>query len=207
MKSNADLKFLSVYANDDFKASLRKLSEQQEASVFRVDSEVEARQLKIRGFMHSGEHFVAVLLAAVDFERTVRRAIISLGVTPTKELAMKLGRRERGLGKSVSVDVRSRYGASLDGYRKAWRDEIVVGRKLDTGLNDVIPHVERLEKAINLRHELVHGDSGVVGAKHAETQVEIMMEATRAIDAFARQHGVDLTKRIKVRRKHRNPNK
>ncbi len=58
--------------------------------MFLVRDRIEARHEKIRTFMGSDDAAIAVLLAAADFERTVRRAILALGNTPTKQLRTKV---------------------------------------------------------------------------------------------------------------------
>jgi hypothetical protein len=170
--------------------------------MFLVTDPITKRQAKIVNFLTSGEQFVAVLLAAADFERTVRRAIIALGVTPTAELARQLGRK--GANGSDAKAKPPKYRASLKGYEKAWTTEVLTLRGLGKRFfGDVIASKQELEVAFNLRHELIHGDRGTASSKFAAEQVQVLLEATKAIDNYASENGADLTKRIKVRRKPR----
>ncbi len=51
--------------------------------MFLVSDTLEERSAKIHRFIAEREPAIAVLLAAVDCERTIRRAVMSLGTTPT----------------------------------------------------------------------------------------------------------------------------
>jgi hypothetical protein len=168
--------------------------------MFRVNDPVSKRQAKILGYLEGDDQFIAVLLAAADFERTIRRAIIALGKTPTAVLAQQLGRR--GSSKPGAQVVRRLYRSSLDEYGRAWNNEVLksIGDKASL-FGGIIKAKQSLEAAYNLRHELIHGDRGVVSRDYAAKQVQVFLEATAAIDAFAKQNGADLTKRLKVRRK------
>lgn len=171
--------------------------------MFRISDPLEQRQAAIRGYLQRNECVVAVLLAAADFERTVRRAIIALGVSPTAVLARQLGRQAGRRGESGRKE-RPAYRSSLMGYSDAWKAEIIRGRRIDAPLfGSVINSQASLERAFDLRHALIHGDTGIVGGKFAKDQVETILEATMAIDAFAVSQGVSLTRRIVVRRGRR----
>ena len=82
------------------------------------------RRGKIQSFLENDEPAIAVLLAAADCERTIRRAILSLGKTPTRELALRLGRKELDNRNSTAGTQEKAthpyYGSSLKGYNKAW---------------------------------------------------------------------------------------
>ena len=53
--------------------------------MFLINDTMEERHQTIRSFL-SSDPMIAVILAAADFEWTVRRAILALGTLPTKEI-------------------------------------------------------------------------------------------------------------------------
>jgi hypothetical protein len=57
---------------------------------FLVTDDLDARENRIMGFLEEREPVIAILLAAADFERTVRRAILGLSTEPTKKIRKKL---------------------------------------------------------------------------------------------------------------------
>ena len=141
------------------------------------------RHAKIKTFLANRESVIAVLLAAADFEWTVRRAILALGTSP-------------------NADIRSgvlKHCSGLKGYREAWTKE--VKRRFGKGLADVIPAWEQFNDAYKLRHTLVHGVSGTTGMDYAETRINLILEASMAVSAFAREQGVDVFSRLPVRQR------
>lgn len=135
--------------------------------MFLVSDTLSGRQKKIRGY----EPFVGVVLAAADFEWTVRRGILALGVSPTKEIREGVLHRCSGPGK----------------YKAAWKEEA----KLFTGksLPDVIPDWRYFkEKAFPLRHRLVHGVDGSVTNDYASERIESILAASKAIVDLAVAH-------------------
>jgi hypothetical protein len=61
--------------------------------MFLIRDSVESRHAKIIKFLSEGEASISLLLAVIDLERTLRRTILALGSTPTKELGQRLGNR------------------------------------------------------------------------------------------------------------------
>ena len=168
--------------------------------MFLVTDKMETRRAKILGFLDKGEPAIAVLLAAADCERTVRRAILALGVTPTRELQHRLG-RPRPKDWIAPIPKPPKYGSSIRGYDKAWSVELChLKRNL---LGDVAGPAETLHAAFQLRHDLIHGDRGTTGKDFARTRVERLLNATSAVSGFARECGVDLEKPLKKRTKPR----
>ena len=170
-------------------------------AMFLISDSLATRQAKINRFLDGGEPAIGLLLAAVDFERTVRRAILALGVTPTRELAFQLG-RPRPANWEVPHPKPPRYPSSLNGYAKAW-DKDLHWLKKDR-LLEILGEGVELRNAIQLRHDLVHGDRGTTGANYARSQSECLMRATSRVSAFARANAADLEKPIPRRLKHRH---
>jgi len=59
--------------------------------MFLVKDSVADRQKKIESFLNDGEPSNALLLAVIDLERTLRRSILALRCTRTKELNTRMG--------------------------------------------------------------------------------------------------------------------
>jgi hypothetical protein len=138
--------------------------------MFLVSDTPKARHEKIRSFLER-EPVIAVLLAAVDFEWTVRRAILALGRNPTKFIRENVINRASGLGD----------------YKDSWRDEVKPSFRV--GLAEVIPAWEFFKtEAYPLRNRLVHGVSGVVGTAYAAERVEAILKASAALVTFAECH-------------------
>ncbi len=168
--------------------------------MFLVTDKLETRRAKILGFLDRGEPAIAVLLAAADCERTVRRAILALGVTPTRELQHRLG-RPRPKDWIAPIPKPPKYASSIRGYHKAWSVELCrLKRDL---LDDVAGPAETLHAAFQLRHDLIHGDKGTTGTDFARARVERLLNATAAVSGFAREHGADLEKPMRKRSKSR----
>lgn len=135
--------------------------------MFLIDDTLTGRQKKIRSY----EPFVGVVLAAADFEWTVRRGILALGVSPTKEIRDGVLKRCSG----------------LEQYKIAWNKEA----KLLTGkaLTEVIPDWGYFKnKAFPLRHRLVHGVDGSVTKQYASERIESILSASKAIVDLAVTH-------------------
>jgi hypothetical protein len=138
--------------------------------MFLVSDTPKARHEKIRSFLER-EPVIAVLLAAVDFEWTVRRAILALGNNPTKFIRENVINRTSG----------------LDDYKESWREE--VKPRFGVGLAGVIPAWEFFKtQAYPLRNRLVHGVSGTVGTPYATKRVEAILRASAALVTFAECH-------------------
>jgi hypothetical protein len=152
---------------------------------FLVDDKQPERHAKIKSFLENRENVIAVLLAATDFEWTVRRAILALGTSPNADIRIGILRHCSGLGK----------------YAEAWTKE--VKRNRGKGLADVVPDWDEFKEAYKLRHTLVHGVSGTTGKHYAEARINLILAASAAVSAFALKHGVDLYSRLPVRQRPR----
>lgn len=141
------------------------------------------RHAKIRSLVASGEFVIAVLLAAADFEWTVRRAILALGTSPNADIRAVIFKDCSGLAK----------------YKSAWKDEVVP--RLGKGLPEVVPDWQHLQDAFELRHRLIHGVIRTTGAEYTKLRVERMLRSSAALANFSNAHAVDLFARIPVRRR------
>ena len=156
--------------------------------MFFVDDSVTDRRKKIVDFLDSGETAIAVVLAAANFEWTIRRAIIGLGQSPTEDF-----KGEKGIFYECH---------GLDGYKNVWKTEVYPLVK--TALPAVVPNWEYFKKqAFPLRHKLVHGVKGSTGKGYGSDRVMAMLEASEALIQFASSKGVNIFERINVSRKKR----
>jgi hypothetical protein len=146
--------------------------------MFLVKDTPAQRERRIRQFLASDPP-IAVLLAAIHFEWTVKRAILKLSVRPTAQL--------RG-------DLAETFG--LERYKDAWSAELglpgmpaVVGRSL----------WHRVTIAFRLRNQIVHGAGGC-SQSHAEPRVNALLDAAERLRALAADRGSDLYTKLQVRR-------
>jgi hypothetical protein len=149
---------------------------------FVADSQARRHKM-IRSFLKS-QASIAVILAAVDFEWTLRRAILALGARPTKDIREAL---EKTWG--------------LQKYKDIWNQE--VKPRMEVTVVEVIPCWHELTKAFVFRDRLVHGVVGVISNEAANNSVESILHASAALEGFAEKHEGTLYRRI-VRR---NPRK
>lgn len=140
--------------------------------MFLIRDTLDARQTQIRGFLRS-EPAIAVILAAADFEWTVRRTILALGRSSTTSIRRRF-EKERVSG--------------LGAYKELWKEE--VKNRLGTDLAIVVPNWQFFsETAFQLRHRLVHGVSGTTGVAFAERSTESILAATKAVAQYAEFQG------------------
>ena len=142
--------------------------------MFLVRDTIQSRHEKIRLFLDK-EPVIAVLLAAADFEWTVRRAILTCGSSPIKEL------REGALQKC----------SGLTRYAECWKNQVTP--RFNKELKNIIHDWEFFcEDAFQLRHNLIHGVQGTTGARYARMRVESMIAASKAITKFAAKNGAQI---------------
>lgn len=151
--------------------------------MFLVSDTFADRQQRIRSF-DNNDIFIGVLLATIDFEWTLRRAII-------------------GLGYQSNSTIRSQFLAKCSGierYKDAWNKQ--VKRRYGAALPSIISDWEFLRKqAFPFRHKLVHGVKTTTGVPYARDRRDCLLNASNAVVNFSSKKGVDLYKRLPVRRR------
>ncbi len=153
--------------------------------MFLVSDTMEKRHSRIREFLGS-EDAIAVLLAAADFEWTVRRSILALGKSPTKKI------REDVLNKC----------SGLERYKEAWKKEVTP--RLKKGLPDVVGNWEFLIKdAIQMRNRFIHGEHTVLTSDYSQKRIVAILEASKKLVDFAEKNNEPLYGRKIVRIKPR----
>lgn len=149
---------------------------------FKVEDRFEHRAKTILAMLDSGLPDIAVISAAADLEWTLRRAIVSLGCSPNKEIHKKLERTSglRRYAEHWIKEVSPRHGSSLETLIKDWDNFVDV--------------------TYQLRHKLVHGAAANTSREYAKPRVEGILSVTKSVVGHCASCGVDLYKRLPVRR-------
>lgn len=153
--------------------------------MFLISDDQAGRHEVIRSFLTEAQAPIAVILAAVDFEWTVRRAVLSMGTNPTQYIRRNVMNRN----------------SSLDHYKQSWKSEVFP--HLQKTLPDVISNWSRVQQAFRQRGRLVHGVVGTVKLDVAETSVTDILLASLQLEQYATKNGGTLYRRI-IRRKTRS---
>jgi hypothetical protein len=142
---------------------------------FLVKDKQKDRHKKIRSYLTDEDCSIAVLLATIDLEWTIRRSLYALSNASLAEL-----REERISG--------------LDRYARNWEKKL----KMDFPLKLEISSWEELKEAFELRNALTHGAQGSSGLKYCTKQVSRMLEASVALYEFGINHNpsVNIYKRL-----------
>jgi hypothetical protein len=132
-----------------------------------------------------------VLLASVHFEWTIKRAILKLGISPTKALRENLEDIYRFYDTDNGKD-----------YKKIWGDEVAVRFK-NSKLGTVLGSLSKIQKETSkVRGRIIHGN-GTVSNEVAEEAMNQYLRASEKIIVFAKKHGEDLDSRLCRRLKAR----
>lgn len=149
--------------------------------MFRVSEDPINRNKKIRGWL-SSEPPISIIVAAVNFEWTVSRAIILLSSDTNINIRSKL-REVFGLMK----------------YKKLWKDEVSKSRHRKT-LPEVVNNWDSIIKAFDMRNKIVHGRDGCTRIM-ATPHVEALLKATAEIRDYCRSYGGNIHMRLPIRKK------
>lgn len=145
------------------------------------------REAKIREIAAT-DRTTALILAAVHFEWMLKRAILKLGQSPTKDLREQL----EGV-------FRMRKTNGRDGYKEVWERE-VASRFKNSALGTVLGRLNQIQsKALDVRGKVIHGN-GTVSNASADEAIELFLSAGDKLRNFASKHDVDLDARLKSRR-------
>jgi len=146
--------------------------------MFLVRDKSSERERKIRSLMKN-DPAIAVIVASVQFEWLVRRAILSLAVMPNKKLREEF---EKMFG--------------FDGYKNLWKEH--VKPSIGKGLPQIIKNWSNVKKGFELRNKLVHGVESCT-AKYASDRVEWLLKGSAYLWEFCKGQGFNLDERLKVR--------
>jgi hypothetical protein len=151
--------------------------------MFLISDTFTDRQQRIRSF-DSRDIFIGVLLATMDFEWTLRRAIIALGYQKNSTI------RDQVLARC----------SGIDRYRKAWNQQVTP--RHGATLQSIVPNWDFLrDQAFPLRHRLVHGIKASAGVEYARRRRDCLLDASKAVVNFSADKEVDLYVRLPVRKK------
>jgi hypothetical protein len=126
---------------------------------------------------------VSIILASIDFEWTLRRAILAMGSSSTKVIRTK-----------VLASVKGGY----DGYKEAWRVEVEprIGFRID----QVIKNWSSLHGengAAKIRGSIVHGANVPISVERARSHVNNWLKASNILEQLAKdKEGKSLFRRI-----------
>ena len=148
--------------------------------MFLVKDNYKERKNRIKGFFKT-ETQIAIILSAVHFEWTIRRAIIALGYSSNKEIRIKLFCCH-----------------GLDNYKQLWKDEVVNHQNFPL-LSKIINNWSNFKTAFEERHRLVHGVSSC-SEIFATPKVELILLGANDVREFCEGNGIDLYERIPVRK-------
>jgi hypothetical protein len=129
----------------------------------------------------------ALILAAVHFEWMLKRAILKLGESPTKDLREQL------------EDVfRMQKKNGQDGYKEVWERE-VANRFKNAALGTLLGKLNRIQShALDVRGKVIHGN-GTVKNADADEAIELFLGTGEKLRDFATKRGIDLDTRLKTR--------
>ncbi len=137
------------------------------------------REQRVRACL-SSDPGVALLLAAVNFEWTVWRAIKFLSQTPNR-------------------DLQATKHYSLEHYKRLWKQEVGDVRHAPS-LPDIVEDWQGVRDAFNQRNVLAHG-KGRATRNMASPHVEVLLESVGHIDDYCLSEGVTLHMRMPIRRR------
>lgn len=138
------------------------------------------------------EPTAAVILAAVHFEWTIKRVILKLGISPTKELRNKLE-------DVYSFEDRGNKRAE---YKSIWEAEISK-RFNNSALGTIVGSIGKLKsEGIHVRNNIVHGN-GTIPKVKAQKAVKRFFLVTKKFRDFAEIHGENLDASLNPKRKPR----
>lgn len=149
--------------------------------MFLVKDSTIAREHRIKELV-TEEPAWAVILSVINFEWTIRRAIIAMGTSPNVEIRAKFKRHSGG----------------CDKYKDLWKEEVFPN--IELRLPEVVTNWDGLRRAFRLRHRLVHG-VGSCGVDHAQERMIWAINATVDVRKVCEARGINLDSRLPVRRK------
>ena len=152
--------------------------------MFLVKDKSATRERRIKKLLTTNDAAIAVILAVVHFEWTIRRAIVSLA-------------------DEASVVIRNRLGSvsGLSGLLDAWDNTTFKGTYVEKPATSILgDSAKGLKSAFNLRNKLVHGLSST-SLEHARSRVHEAIEASCKFRGYCKTQGIDLDSKLQVKRR------
>jgi hypothetical protein len=148
--------------------------------MFLAGDRVDQRETKIRQFLRS-EPSLALILAAVNFEWTVSRAVLFLSTTGNTLLRKKM---------------KDYY--SIEKYKELWAGEVVPRGHLP--LASLVRNWSSVREGFGARNVIVHG-KGRYTEKMATPHVNALLTGVRFLETYCQDRGRPLNERMPVRKK------
>ena len=164
--------------------------------MFYVRDNYQDRRSMILKFKNEQDICIAIILAAADFEWTIRRIILSLSQEPNTVVRKdkRYLRRCSGLGD----------------YKSVWNLLIAKNPKLvnpdnptDLELQSVIKDWNSFKQMYKYRHGIVHGFKANLNFDEGCKALDSILKATDNIYNFSQANGYDVFTKVKVVRKPR----
>jgi hypothetical protein len=168
----------------------------------------------IEAFLNKDETCpIAIILAAVDFEWTLRRVILACGNAKSKDILNRLMYKSLNQYKkayfdlhkeNISEDEEKRHEnkiwspSGLDAYKKMWKQEINGER-----LGSVLKNYESLISAYDVRNRIAHGISVPIKREYASEVTKIFLVESKNLAEKSKKNGGNIFSKID-RRKPRN---
>ena len=150
--------------------------------MFKVKDPLDVREQRIRALLNT-EPQLAVVLACVNLEWLIRRAVVSLSPKTNREVR----------------DIMKRHRPSgLQGYKEIWK-ELVSSQGEHPSLALVVSNWENLLSAAHLRNKLMHGIYSC-GPDYAREKTEVVLLAAHDLTSYCEKRDVNLGTRLKVKR-------
>ena len=134
------------------------------------------RHAQIRALVAPGTATIALVLAAIDWEWTVRRV----------------------LDQAASAEIQGRendHVSGTNGYAKLWNR--LMKRETADQLEQIVGDWDGFKEAYQLRNDIVHGRKGSGGAQFLGRRVELILAASSAVAEYGRQRDADPYKRLR----------
>jgi len=145
---------------------------------FLVNDSQTNRHRAIFAFVNEEQSVIALVMAAIDLEWTIRRVIDGM-------LAHK---------KPVTIPNRV---SGLGAYANAWA--IAVATTGGKSLPEVVVEWPELKAAYQARNDIVHGRQGTAGLEFVSSRVERILTASKLIAKYGSENGADPYHRLKKR--------
>ena len=140
--------------------------------MFLASDRKQSREYKVRGHLAS-EPSISLLLAAVNFEWTVCRAVLFLSQSPNVELRARMAEFY-----------------SLDAHKDLWKLEVMVARQCSP-LANIVRNWQAVRDAFKARNILIHGRARYT-KKMAEPHIEALLKGANYVDEFCESLGCPL---------------
>lgn len=162
--------------------------------MFYVRDSYQGRRAKILQFRNEQDICIAIILAAADFEWTIRRIILSLSLVPNK-----IVREDESFLGNCSGSGR---------YLYVWNQLLPRNSKLINPYNSKNLRLESVIKDWNefkgvfkdYRHGIVHGFKANLKYDEGCIALNIILKATDDIYEFSKANGYDVYTKVKVTR-------